>query len=269
MATGSDASRAGVLAIDVGNSITSVGLIVGGELAATWTSTTPTRLTADEAGSVIDAFVRARGAGARPSDAIVASVVPSLTDAWVLAAHEACGVRPLVVGPGLKTGLQMRLHDPSELGADRVADLVAAKAAYPCPLVVVDFGTATNMEVVDPEGVVLGGLIGPGLRLAAAAVARAAAQLPVVDLRAPASVIGRGTREAMQAGIVVGEVARIDGLVDAVWRELGYETRVIATGEDARAMAALSQRITDHDEHLTLRGLGIIHRMNRRPRRQR
>lgn len=158
----------------------------------------------------------------------------------------------------------MRYNDPGELGADRVADLAAAKAAYEPPFLVVDLGTTTNFEVVDAEGVFVGGIIAPGLKLSARAVSDAAAQLAVVDLRTPASVIGKNTREAMQSGVVIGEVARIDGLVDAVWRELGYQTTVVATGEDAQTMAALSQRVTCADEHLTLRGLGILHGLNRR-----
>lgn len=266
---GEAAMDGAVLAVDVGNSVTNLGLVRDGELAATWAATTFPRMTPDEAASRIADFLAARGGGAQVADGIVASVVPGLTDAWVEALRNACGQRPLVVGPGLRTGLRLNLRDPAELGADRVADLVAAKAAYPCPLMVVDFGTATNLEVMDAEGTVLGGILAPGLRLAARAVADAAAQLAVVDLRAPASVIGRTTREAMQAGIVIGEVARIDGLVDAVWRELGYKTQVVATGEDAPAMAALSQRITCADEHLTLKGLALLHAMNRKPRAKR
>lgn len=170
----------------------------------------------------------------------------------------------LVVGPGLKTGLKMRYNDPGQLGADRIADLVAAKGSYAHPLIVVDFGTTTNFEVVDPEGAFIGGAIAPGLKLCAKALADAAARLPVVELIAPASMVGKNTREAMQAGIVMGEIARIDGLIDLMWGELGYETDVVATGSDADMLAALSKRIRRVDEHLTLRGLALLHAMNRR-----
>ena len=209
-------------------------------------------------------FLRVRGYDAQVRDAIVASVVPGLTDAWVEALSALCGIRPLVVGPGLKSGLKLHLNSPADFGADRVADCVAAKQLYGFPLIVVDFGTATTLEVIDDAGVVQGGLIAPGLRLAARAVADAAAQLPVIGLHTPRTIIGKSTRDAMQAGIVIGEVARIDGLIQAVWDELGYETRVVATGDDAQAMAGLSRRIEVADDQLTLKGLILLHRKNRR-----
>ena len=158
------------------------------------------------------------------------------------------------------------MNSPTDFGADRVADCVAAKQLYGYPIIVVDFGTATTLEVIDDAGVVQGGLIAPGLRLAARAVADAAAQLPVIGLHAPRSVIGKSTRDAMQAGIVIGEVARIDGLIQAVWDELGYETRVVATGDDAQAMAGLSRHIEVADEQLTLKGLALLYDKNRKAR---
>lgn len=257
-------SMGAVLAVDVGNSVTNLGLFEGDKLVATWTATTPERMTADEGHARIASFLGMRDGVRVVSDGIVASVVPDLTDAWVAAVRSMTGRRPLVVGPGVKTGIKMRYNDPGELGADRVADLVAAKAAYDPPFVVVDLGTTTNFEVVDRDGAFVGGVIAPGLKLSAKAVSDAAARLAVVDLKAPASIIGKNTREAMQAGIVMGEVARIDGLIDLVWEELGYETNVIATGTDAAALAELSQRVVQVDEHLTLRGLCLLHTANRR-----
>ncbi|OUO88934.1 type III pantothenate kinase [Gordonibacter sp. An230] len=253
-----------VLAIDVGNTTTSLGIVEGGQLVATWSLTTPERMTADEARVAAMSFLGATDGAREVDDAIVASVVPGLTDAWTAASGALCGRRPLVVGPGLKTGVPMRYNDPGELGADRVADLAAARQSYKPPFVVVDLGTTTNFEVVDADGVFVGGIIAPGLALSARALADAAAKLAVVDLRAPASVIGKSTREAVQAGVVMGEVARIDGLIDMIWRELGRETLVVATGADAQTMRALSARIDEADEHLTLRGLGVLHALNRR-----
>lgn len=264
MGNGRGAART-VLCVDVGNSDTNLGLFVGGELDATWTVTTTERMTADEARMRMAGLLRARdGKEAVCDDAVIASVVPGLTDAWVAAMRALCGRRPLVVGPGVKTGVKMRYNDPGELGADRVADLVAARAAYEPPFVVVDLGTTTNFEVVDEEGAFVGGIIAPGVKLSAKALADAAAQLAMVDLKAPASVVGKNTREAMQAGVVMGEVALIDGLIDMVQRELGYDVDVIATGSDAAAIAALSQRIARTDEHLTLRGLSMLHALNRK-----
>lgn len=260
-----------VLVADVGNSFINLGVLRGEEILATWRITTPERMTADEACASVSSFFGLPAAAGAPrglslaevGDSVLASVVPELTDAWVEAFRRLFGRRPLVVGPGLKTGVPMRYDDPGQLGADRVADLVAARARYESPFIVVDLGTTTNFEVVDAEGVFVGGIIAPGLHLSARAVFAGAAQLADVDLRAPASVIGKNTREAMQAGVVMGEVARIDGLVDAVWAELGCETKVVATGDDAQAMAALSDRIDEVDEHLTLRGLALLHKLNR------
>ena len=255
-----------ILVVDVGNSVTNLGLACEGGLSCSWSVTTPERLTADEALLCVTSFLQVRGCDAHVRDAIVASVVPGLTDAWVEALRALCGVRPLVVGPGLKSGLKLHLNSPTDFGADRVADCVAAKQLYGYPIIVVDFGTATTLEVIDDAGAVQGGLIAPGLRLAARAVADAAAQLPVIGLHAPRNVIGKSTRDAMQAGIVIGEVARIDGLIKAVWDELGYETRVVATGDDAQAMAGLSRRIEVADDRLTLKGLIMLYEKNRKAR---
>ena len=147
-----------VLVVDVGNSVTNLGLACEGALSSAWSVTTPDRLTADEALLCVTSFLRVRGYDAQVRDAIVASVVPGLTDAWVEALSALCGIRPLVVGPGLKSGLKLHLNSPADFGADRVADCVAAKQLYGFPLIVVDFGTATTLEVIDDAGVVQGGL---------------------------------------------------------------------------------------------------------------
>lgn len=255
--------REGVLAVDVGNTSTGLGVFVGGELVGSCELTTPERLTADEARMQARQALAMMGA-ALPAGAILACVVPSLAGVWAEALTACCGSRALVVGPGLKTGVRMRYDDPAEVGADRVADVVAAREAYGAPVVVVDLGTTTNFEVIDESGAFAGGIIAPGAALGARSLARAAARLPMVELRAPASVIGKSTRAAMQSGIVLGEVARIDGLLDAIMAELGYEARVVVTGRDASAMAALLRREAVVDETLTLRGLSLIWQRNSR-----
>ncbi len=132
----------------------------------------------------------------------------------------------------------------------------------------VDFGAATNIEVIDDQGVLLGGVIAPGIRVAANAVAQAAAQLPMIELKAPKHVIGASTRDAMQSGIVIGEIARIDGLIEAIWEELGYECQVVATGSDACAITALSEHIGAADELLGLKGLLYLYQRNRRSKKK-
>lgn len=287
MAANANRDAAFVLAVDVGNTVTRFGLIAQGVLAASWEFATRERMTSDEARLEIVNFLsmlerertraQAKGDDARlldsvfsddgrfigsPTDAILSSVVPDLTDIWVGALAVECGRKPFVVGPGLKTGLKMHYNDPSEVGSDRVATLVAAREAYGYPLIVVDLGTTTNFDVLDGEGAFAGGVIAPGIALSAKALAQAAARLPVIEIKVPPSTIGKSTREAMQAGVVLGEVARIDGLVDAIWAELGCSTRVVATGVQAGIVAALSQRVECADEPLALRGLGILYALN-------
>ncbi len=263
-----------VLAVDVGNTKTRFGLFNDDVLDSLWEITTSDGMTADEARLAIAGFFsmagfandqkRSKVAGVCPSDSILACVVPGLVEPWTAALRHACGRRPLVVGPGLKTGIKMNYKDPSEVGPDRVADLVAAKASYGHPLIIVDLGTTTNFEVVDNEGAFAGGVIAAGLLLAARSLAAAAARLPVIEVQAPPAIIGKTTREAMQAGVVMGEVARIDGIIDMIWKELGRETRIVITGTNASELAALLSHTATPDDTLTLRGLSLLHEMNRR-----
>ena len=258
-----------VLTVDVGNTTTRFGLFTADdgdapELLGSCEFTTQQPLTCDEA------RIQVRQAlallDARDIDgAILSCVVPSLTDTWRQALAALCDRRPLVVGPGLKTGVQMRYDDPSEVGPDRIADVVAARAAYGAPAVVVDLGTTTNFEIIDERGAFAGGIIAPGVALGARSLAEAAARLPIIELRAPARIIGRNTRAAMQSGVVFGEVARIDGLLDAAIAEAGLaDPTVIVTGEGAATIAALLRHDATVDDTLTLRGLALLWAANRK-----
>lgn len=226
-----------LLTADIGNANSHLGVYDEDRLVTSWTITTPDECTADEMFVTLQNLLRslpdeARKRGGAAVDAsIIASVVPQITQSWVDACARLTGARPFVVGPGLKTGISMRYNDPGEIGADRIADFVAAKAAYAAPFVIVDFGTATNIEVADAQGAFIGGIIAPGLDASARTLADSAAQLSRVNLQMPASVVGKSTRAAIQSGILLGEVARIDGLVQMVWDELGTDTPVVATGD--------------------------------------
>ena len=257
-----------LLLTNINNATIDLGIWDGDALVGTWSAATRAAMTADEACLLVSSLLTLDPAGRAAlegvSDGVLASVVPALTEAWVEALSRLCGRRPLVVGPGVKTGLRMRYNDPGELGADRVANLVAAVEAYGGPLVVLSAGTTTNLEVIDGQGAFLGGIIAPGLRLSAHALSQGAARLAEVDLRLPQGVIGKNTREAMQIGVVLGEAARLEGLLAAVWEQLGRETAVVATGPDAAIIAALSRRAVRVDETLTLRGLALIHARNRK-----
>ena len=258
-----ESAEKNVLAVDVGNTVTNLGLFSGSELVGTWELTTPERLTADEA--LAQAAQALPMMGERSVEAaILACVVPSLSDVWRSALQRLAGARPLVVGPGLKSGVRMRCDDPAEVGADRVADVVAARADHGAPVIVVDLGTTTNIEVVDGEGAFLGGIIAPGAALGARSLFSAAARLPVVELRAPERAIGRNTRQAVQSGVVLGEAARVDGLLDAVMAELGATAPVVVTGDGAERLAPLLRHEATVDETLTRRGLWRIWKVNQR-----
>jgi type III pantothenate kinase len=195
------------------------------------------------------------------TDAVLSSVVPELTALWrrVFQAHD---IPCLSIGAHLKKNFGVKYPTPNEIGADRVADAAAAVAKYGAPAIVVDLGTATNMEVIDRDGDFVGGIIAPGFITGSEALFDAAARIPRFDLKAPRRVIGDSTKHAVQSGILYGEVARIDGLVRMVFFELGYEATVIATGGLASSIAPLSSVIDVVDEGLTLEGGRILFELN-------
>ena len=259
-----------ILCVDVGNTETSFGFFRSSRLLASWTGTTPDCLTSDEAFSLVcDALTAMERKEHMSSgefsveDTVLSSVVPQHTAAWQTALRQVADKRPLTVGPGIKTGIRMRYKDPAEVGADRIADLAAVLADYNPPAIVVDLGTTTNFEVVDADGVFLGGVIAPGMVLGARSLAREAAKLPIVEVVAPRHVVGTTTREAIQAGVVLGEIARIDGLLDLIQEETGAVYSVIVTGSQAKAVSSLLSHESISDETLTLRGLARLYDLNR------
>lgn len=252
-----------ILAVDVGNTQTVVGLFDGETLAGHWRVSSDPSITADELAVKMASLLSLDGRGwADVRSAIVGSVVPRLTDAWVEVVRTMTGTDPMVVGPGLKTGMPIRYDNPHEVGADRIVNGVAAVAAFGAPVLVVDFGTATTIDVIDADGAYLGGTIAPGLETSAEALFRKAARLSNVDLIDPGAVIGRNTRHSVQAGLLMGQAEMVDGLVRRTWRELGRETRVVATGGLAERMSALCETVTDVDPDLTLKGLLLVYLRN-------
>jgi type III pantothenate kinase len=253
-----------LFAVDVGNTQTVLGLFDAETLAGHWRISTDASLTGDE--------LRAKVAGLLALDGrewsdvtrvILASVVPRCTAAWEEATCDASDCGLMVVGPGLKTGMPIRYGNPHEVGADRIVNGVAAYERLGGPVVVVDFGTATTIDVIDADGAYVGGAIAPGLETSAEALFSKAARLSKVDLEPPAHVIGTNTTESMQAGLVLGEAAMVDGLVRRVWSELAAETPVIATGGLAETLAPLCETIGHVDVDLTLEGLRLIFELNR------
>lgn len=252
-----------LFAVDVGNTQSVLGLFDGAELVGHWRISTNSALTGDELRVKVLGLLGLDGFSWDDVEhVIIASVVPKLTSEWEETARDfGCDV--LTVGPGLKTGMPIRYDDPREVGADRIVNGVAALERFGGPVVVVDFGTATTIDVLAEDGGYLGGAIAPGVETSAEALFTKAARLSKVDLEAPARVIGTNTRESVQAGLLLGEAAMVDGLVRRVWAELGRQTEVVATGGLAERMGPLCETIGHVDLDLTLEGLRIIYARNR------
>lgn len=250
-----------LLAIDVGNTQTVLGVFDGGTLRHMWRLATNKTDTSDELRLKARPLLDSEGIDvAHMGGSVVASVVPALTTAWKRALSAMLGVEPVVCSADTAGDLFKTIYDnPSEIGADRVADAVAARSLYGAPVVVVDFGTATNLEVIDDAGRFVGGIIAPGLETSAAALFSHATKLPTIDLVDPGSAIGKNTVHAMQAGIVYGEADRVDGFVRRVFEELGYDAPVVATGGLAVTMAPLCKTVTDVNPELTLEGLRLVY----------
>ncbi|MBS2012315.1 MAG: type III pantothenate kinase [Deltaproteobacteria bacterium] len=249
-----------LLAIDVGNTNIVYGLFDGAKLVHQFRVETSRGRTADEYAVILRQLLAMREI--QPSDvhaAIVASVVPALTDPMIDLVRRAFGREALVVGPGIRTGMAILYENPREVGADRIVNGVAAYERYKSGLVVVDFGTATTFDCVSPKGEYLGGVICPGVQISADALFARAAKLPRVEIAKPPRVVGRNTQHSMQSGIVYGYVGLVDGLVDRLIEEMGFPCSVVATGGLARLIAPLSRTIKDVDDDLTLTGLRILY----------
>ena len=248
-----------LFAVDVGNTQSVLGLFEDDELVGHWRISTNLSLTSDELRVLVSGLLDLGGwSWDDVTSVILASVVPPVTEAWEDVARSGCQCEPLVVGPGLKTGMPIRYDNPHEVGADRIVNGVAAFERLGGPVVVVDFGTATTIDVVDGTGAYVGGAIAPGVETSAEALFSKAARLSMVDLEAPTKAIGTNTRASVQAGLLLGEAAKVDGLVRRVWSELGAETPVIATGGLAERMGPLCDTVGHVDLDLTLEGLRII-----------
>jgi type III pantothenate kinase len=252
-----------LLAIDVGNTNTVLGAFEGSTLRHQWRVETSQSRTADEWGILIRQLYASVGLDpARVRAIAISSVVPPLAFALEQMAQRYFGVKPLFVGPGVKTGLPILYDNPREVGADRVVNAVAAFARFRRGLIVVDFGTATTFDAVSPRGEYLGGAIAPGVSISMEALFRNASKLPRVEFARPPHVVGKNTVASMQSGLVFGYVGLVDGICERMQAELPFPALVVATGGLAPLVAGMSKAITEVDEHLTLDGLRIIHEMN-------
>jgi type III pantothenate kinase len=253
-----------LLLIDVGNTNTVVGVHRGDELVDSFRLSTDSDRTADEYGALILPLLARVGVEPAAADAVViASVVPPLNPTLDRLARRYFGRAPLFIEPGVRTGMPIRYDNPSEVGADRIVNAVAARELYGAPVVVVDFGTATTFDVVNAAGEYAGGIIAPGILISAEALFAQASRLYRVDVRTPSLLVGRNTAAAMQSGIYYGSIGLVDGILARLIAEIPGIKNVVATGGQAELIAAGSAYIREVNPLLTLLGLKMIHDRNR------
>jgi len=255
----SKGQRSGLLAIDVGNSETVVGLLEGRDVKEFWRLTSA-RVTADEVGLRLDALLTRSGASGDRArlGSVLCSVAPSLTLAWCEALERLTGRAPVEVSAATARSLPIRYHDRTAVGADRIANAIAARGLYGTPAIVVDLGTATTFDCVSRQGAYLGGAIAPGVITSAEELFRRAARLPRVELRKPTRALGRTTEESLQAGAVWGAAGQVDALVRRLALEMKGTPHVIATGGLDSLIAAECETVNVVDEALTLKGMALL-----------
>jgi type III pantothenate kinase len=252
-----------LLAVDIGNTHTVFGLFDGETLRTDWRAETRVERSADEYAALLRALCDLDGVVMREIKAvIISSVVPPATGPVERFCERYLEIVPVVVGPGVKTGMPILYDNPREVGADRIVNAVAAFAKWPAGAVVVDFGTATTFDVVTNKGEYAGGIIAPGLMVSADALFRATAKLPRVEIARPKSAVGKNTVSSIQAGLLFGYAGMVDSLVERIRAEVDFSPHIVATGGLAQLVARESSTIQDCDELLTLRGLQILHGRN-------
>lgn len=253
-----------LLAVDIGNTNITLGAYNSNILEFTARLATDTRKTDDQYAVEIKQLLSLYGIEpADIEDCIISSVVPSVGKSISRAVSKLCQIIPLTLGPGVKTGLNIKIDNPAQLGADLVAGAVGAIDAYKMPCVIIDMGTASTVSVLDRNGAFLGGVIAAGVRLTLKALTENTAQLPAIPIEAPKSVIGTNTTESMQSGLVYGTASMIDGLLEKITAELGETPTVLATGGLSKEVISHCKTNIIYNENLLLEGLRVIYEKNR------
>jgi type III pantothenate kinase len=252
-----------LLTIDIGNTQTALGLFEGDKVVAHWRLNTIADRTEDELRISLTGLFGLEGYRlAEISGIALASVVPALTAAFRTVGHSITDGPVVAIGPGVKTGMPILIDNPREVGADRIANAVAARERHGTPVIVVDFGTSTNFDVISAAGEYLGGVIAPGLHIATNALISGTAALRRVEYIAPRSPIGKGTVEAIQSGALYGHAGLVDGIMERVAAELGDDITRIATGGLASTIVPHCSSVSTIDDFLTLEGLRTIYELN-------
>ena len=253
-----------ILTIDIGNSTITLGGVEGQEIRFECRINTDRVKTSDTYCIDLKTLFEVYGVELSTIEGvIIASVVPQVLNYVRTSIRKLLGKEPLVVGPGIKTGLNIRLENPAQTGAGLVAADVAALAEHKPPLVIIDMGTATTMIVLDKNGALVGGCISPGVRISMDALTERTALLPGLQLDQPKRAIGRNTIECMRSGLMMGSAAMLDGMIDRMERELGYPTTVVATGGIARFVVPMCEHEIIYDKDLILKGLAALYRENK------
>lgn len=252
-----------ILAIDIGNT----NIVLGGfeEDALTFTarlSTDPAKTEDEYASALLSVLTIHQVDPAGITGAMVSSVVPPLTRILTKAVQYLFGVKPMVVGPGIKTGINIRCDSPSSVGTDIICACVATQQLYGCPALIVDLGTATKMMVINASGSFIGVSICPGVMMGLNALAEQTAQLPKVSLEAPKLIVAKNTADCMKSGVIYGNASMVDGMIDRINEEMGESLPVYATGGMASVIADHCKHSMTLDEHLVLKGLNILYKKN-------
>ncbi len=254
-----------LLAIDIGNTNIVIGCLENDEILFKARIATDRLRTSDQYGVEIKNMLEAFGAKREDvTDCIISSVVPPVFNSVYTGVIKVIGKQPLVVGPGLKTGLNIHMDIPSQVGSDLIVAAVAALAEYPAPLVLIDLGTATTIEVIEPENVFIGGLIFPGVMVSLDSLTSRTAQLPGISLDKPKQVVGKNTVDCMRSGMMYGTASMLDGLIDRIAEELGHTSTIVATGGLAQFITPLCKHEIILEKDLLLKGLNIIYKKNKR-----